>query len=198
MLMEEARMKRNWLVIHVVLVLLLSISVFGCAGKKPATTASDLPVTETAPPEPADVTPPATPSTELDATPDPWAGDLQQMTMKAIEEGLLGEVYFDFDKWELKPRARERLARNARFLNEHAQFVVTIEGHCDERGTNEYNIGLGERRANAARDYLASLGVARSRLRIISYGEERPVCSQSNESCWQRNRRSYFALTGRS
>ena len=77
------------------------------------------------------------------------------------------------------------------------QFMVTIEGHADERGTNEYNLALGERRANAVSDYLGSLGVAGDRLRTISYGEERPVCTESDESCWSQNRRAHMVITGR-
>ena len=72
--------------------------------------------------------------------------------------------------------------------------MATIEGHCDERGTNEYNLALGERRANAAQSYLVSLGVGQARLRTLSYGEERPVCTESTEGCWQRNRRAHFVI----
>ncbi len=90
---------------------------------------------------------------------------------------MIGDVFFDFDQSELRADARDRLAKNAEFLAAHPQFTVTIEGHCDERGTNEYNLALGDRRAAAARDYLQSLGVAADRLRTISYGEERPFCT---------------------
>lgn len=113
------------------------------------------------------------------------------------DRGLLGDVYFDFDRAELKAEARERLSRNADFLKSRPEFLVTVEGHCDERGTNEYNLALGDRRATATRDYLVSLGVAASRIKIISYGEERPVCRDSNEGCWWQNRRSHFVVTGR-
>jgi peptidoglycan-associated lipoprotein len=111
--------------------------------------------------------------------------------------GLLGDVYFDFDKAELTEESRTRLARNADWLRAHPEFEVRIEGHCDERGTNEYNLALGERRAAAAREYLTSLGVSARNLTTLSYGEERPQCSDSSEGCWSRNRRAHFLITGR-
>src|SRR4029453_18166388 len=87
--------------------------------------------------------------------------------------------------------------KNAQWLAAHPEFTVTLEGHCDERGTNEYNLSLGDRRAAAARDYLGSLGVAANRLRTISYGEEGPFCPPSDESCWGQNPRAHFLITGR-
>ena len=89
------------------------------------------------------------------------------------------------------------LTKNAEALKKFDFLRVTIEGHCDERGTVEYNLALGERRARAAYDYLVSLGVAADRLKTVSYGKEVPVCQQSNEDCWARNRRAHFAVTGK-
>ena len=102
----------------------------------------------------------------------------------------MADIYFDFDKSDLRPESQAQLAKNADWLKANPTYKATIEGHCDERGTNEYNLALGERRANAAKDYLVSLGVDASRLETISYGEEHPVCTESTESCWQRNRRA--------
>ena len=141
-------------------------------------------------------TPPPAPPV-ADETPNPLDGEIMMADSSARTDGLLGDVYFDFDKYELKDEARDRLSRNADFLKEYSTFTVTIEGHCDERGTNDYNIALGDRRANAARDYLVSLGISGSRVKTLSYGEERPVCTQSDEGCWSRNRRGEFHLTGR-
>ena len=124
--------------------------------------------------------------------------DLTALQKYAEERGLLGDVYYGYDSADLDGAARDRIAKNADFLKQQSTLIVTIEGHCDERGTNEYNLALGERRATAARDYLRTLGVADSRLRSISYGEERPQCTDGSETCWQRNRRAYFRLTGRS
>ncbi len=112
--------------------------------------------------------------------------------------GFAGDIYFNYDESNLSDEAREKLARNADVLKGQPQFQVTIEGHCDERGTSEYNLALGERRANAVRDYLGSLGVTPARMRTISYGKERPVCTQNEESCWSQNRRAHMVVTGRS
>lgn len=123
--------------------------------------------------------------------------DMAVVNRAAAEQGFQPDVYFDYDKSDLRDTAQEHLTADANFLNEHSAFLVTIEGHCDERGTNEYNLALGQRRADAAADFLSSNGVARDRLRTISYGEERPVCVESNEACWQRNRRAHLVITGR-
>ncbi|HEX6211559.1 MAG TPA: OmpA family protein, partial [Methylomirabilota bacterium] len=88
--------------------------------------------------------------------------------------------------------ARARLSRNAEFLRSRPEFVVQVEGHCDERGTNAYNLVLGERRAKAAHEYLMARGVEAARIMTISYGEERPGCTERNETCWARNRRAHF------
>ncbi|HVS16934.1 MAG TPA: peptidoglycan-associated lipoprotein Pal [Thermoanaerobaculia bacterium] len=170
----------------------------GCKPKPPAPPApsSDPPRT-TAPETPTEVTRSPRTDTGGDVTEAPWPTDLQEATDRAYREGLLGEVYYEFDSSTLSDAARDRLARNAQFLKDHPDYVVTIEGHCDERGTNEYNLALGERRASSAQSYLTSLGIASGRLRTISYGEERPQCTQSSESCWQQNRRAYFKITGR-
>jgi peptidoglycan-associated lipoprotein len=103
-------------------------------------------------------------------------------------------IHFDFDQYVLKPEAMRILDKKADYLRAHPEARVLIEGHCDERGTNEYNLALGDRRANSAKDYLMKSGVAESRMTTISYGEERPVCTESMESCWWRNRRDNFML----
>jgi peptidoglycan-associated lipoprotein len=103
-------------------------------------------------------------------------------------------IYFDFDKSELKAPARAILENKAAWLREHGEYKVRVEGHCDERGTNEYNLALGERRANSAYKYLNALGVSQGRVTTISYGEERPVCTEHNEGCWAKNRRDEFKL----
>ena len=105
----------------------------------------------------------------------------------------LKEIYFGFDSYDLAGDARATLRHAADWLRSNPAPRVEIEGHCDERGTNEYNLALGDRRATSARDFLVNLGVPASKLRTISYGEERPQCSESDESCWQRNRRAHFA-----
>lgn len=103
-------------------------------------------------------------------------------------------IYFDFDKSNLKPEAQEVLKRKAEFLKANANEKVLIEGHCDERGTAEYNLALGDRRANSAKRFLVNLGVAESRIRTISYGEERPLDPGRNEAAWAKNRNCQFKL----
>ncbi|MCP5111823.1 MAG: OmpA family protein, partial [bacterium] len=109
----------------------------------------------------------------------------------------VSDAYFDYDKYDVRDDARSVLSRNAnalkRILADYPGAVISIEGHCDERGSGEYNLGLGDRRSTAAQEYLTQLGVSGSRLRTISYGKERPQCTESAESCWQRNRRVHFS-----
>ncbi|MSP50384.1 MAG: peptidoglycan-associated lipoprotein Pal [Alphaproteobacteria bacterium] len=99
-------------------------------------------------------------------------------------------VFFDLDKSDLKPDARRTLERQAAWLKQYGNVAVSIEGHCDERGTREYNLALGDRRAKAASNYLVSLGIAATRIKTISYGKERPAVLGSNEASWSQNRRS--------
>ena len=105
------------------------------------------------------------------------------------------KIYFDFDKSELKPEARATLTKKAEWLKTNSEFSLRIEGHCDERGTNEYNLALGERRADAAMKFLNALGISGDRISTISYGEERPAESGHNEAAWSKNRRDEFKLT---
>ena len=104
------------------------------------------------------------------------------------------DIYFEFDKATLTPSAQDNLLRKAEWLRENSDVTVTIEGHCDARGTNEYNLALGDRRAESAKAFLVDLGIAMSRITTISYGEERPVCTQQDEECWAKNRRDNFVV----
>lgn len=176
--------------------LVLAASLVACGPKEepPPAPVMDM-VKEEAPAEP--VAPPPAPPTTEDETPPLLSLEMRELQEAITAQGLMGDVYFDFDKYDLRPDARERLRKNADFMREYPTLTFGLEGHCDERGTNEYNLALGERRANAAKDYLLSLGVASDRLRTISYGEERPFCMSHDESCWQKNRRGHFVLTGR-
>jgi peptidoglycan-associated lipoprotein len=109
----------------------------------------------------------------------------------------LRDIHFDFDKYAIRPDAAKILEANARWFREHPNMLVLVEGHCDERGTNEYNLALGERRARAAIEFLAARGVAADRFTHISYGEERPVCTERTQDCWARNRRATFLVKPR-
>jgi peptidoglycan-associated lipoprotein len=106
----------------------------------------------------------------------------------------LNDVYFSFDRYDLEVDARATLKANADWLKRNPAARVEIEGHTDERGTNEYNLALGAKRAQAAKDYLVTLGISTERLSTISYGEEIPVCKESSESCWRQNRRARFVI----
>ena len=173
------------------------VASVGCSKPKGPTTT----------PPPALVTTPSSPSSDVPSRPTaaPGADETERQVEKSLQElqaefetqGLLGDVYFDYDKAELRDDAKSRLGRNAEFLRARPEFSFTVEGHCDERGTNEYNIALGQRRAAAAVDYIVSLGVPTTRFKTVSYGEERPFCTESNDGCWQKNRRARFVITGR-
>jgi peptidoglycan-associated lipoprotein len=102
------------------------------------------------------------------------------------------DAYFDFNKADIRPDARAALTKTADFLRNYPQFRVTVEGHCDERGSTEYNLALGDRRAGAVKQYLVSLGISADRISTVSFGKEKPFCTQSNETCWQQNRRGHF------
>jgi peptidoglycan-associated lipoprotein len=106
----------------------------------------------------------------------------------------LPDIYFDFDKSAIRSDAATVLRASAEWLNAHRGQALLIEGHCDERETNEYNLALGDRRARATRDSLVAHGVASPRITVVSYGEDRPQCTEHNETCWSRNRRSHFLV----
>jgi peptidoglycan-associated lipoprotein len=108
--------------------------------------------------------------------------------------GLFQDIHFDFDKYDIREDAKPILKKIADYLIKNNKQSILIEGHCDERGTSEYNLGLGDRRARAAKDYLVSLGVPSSRIEMISYGKEKPICTEHNEECWAKNRRDQFVV----
>ena len=114
----------------------------------------------------------------------------------ATDEELFGrnvrDIYFDYDKYDIRPDQQAALQSGAQFLAQHPAMRFTIEGHCDERGSTEYNLALGDNRANAVKNALIQAGVGADRIRTISYGKEKPVCTESNEQCWQQNRRGHF------
>ncbi|HEY1265141.1 MAG TPA: peptidoglycan-associated lipoprotein Pal, partial [Terriglobales bacterium] len=102
------------------------------------------------------------------------------------------DVYFDYDKYDVRPDQQSALQGDIAFLKEHSGIKVTIEGHCDERGSTEYNLALGDNRANSVKTALIQGGISTDRIKTISYGKERPFCTESNEECWQQNRRGHF------
>ncbi|MEO8276659.1 MAG: peptidoglycan-associated lipoprotein Pal [Thermoanaerobaculia bacterium] len=180
----------RWMLLSVLTV--VAVATVGCPKKAPKSSSVAPAVTA----EPVAIPAPKDLSAN-DPKASPLDADLLAANEYAYRNGLLGDVYFEFDRAELRDEARERLAKNAEFLRQRPEFTVTIEGHCDERGTAEYNLALGQSRANMARNYIGSLGVTADRLTGLSLGEERPACTETQEGCWSQNRRAHFVLTGR-
>jgi peptidoglycan-associated lipoprotein len=136
----------------------------------------------------------ATAHVDVKAPPPPPAPAPAQPNVSELFAQNVTDAYFDLDKSDLRPDARSALTKDAEFLRSYPQVHVSIEGHCDERGSTEYNLGLGQRRAESAKNFLISLGIAADRMETTSWGKERPVCTDHNEECWQRNRRAHFVL----
>ena len=109
--------------------------------------------------------------------------------------GPLGDIHFDYNESTVRPQDNDVLKANADYLSAHAGTRVQIEGHCDDRGSEQYNIALGARRAQAAKDYLTTLGISGDRMSTISYGKELPLCTEETDDCWAKNRRDHFALS---
>ncbi|MBI3662023.1 MAG: peptidoglycan-associated lipoprotein Pal [Acidobacteria bacterium] len=128
------------------------------------------------------------------APPPPPPPPAPKATIEELFRTNVLDAFFDYDKFDIRPDGRDALARTAEFLRAHPQIRVVIEGHCDERGSTEYNLGLGERRAQTVRQFLISLGVSADRMDTVSLGKERPFCTQSSEDCWQQNRRGHFVM----
>ena len=178
--------------------LVLGLGTAACGKKAPA-------VAPPPPPPPAaPTTPPAPPPPPSPpaAAPTPRALSEDEMfAQKSLaqinNERPLGDVYFELDESSLKEEGKAALSTNATWLKRWATTRINIEGHCDERGTAEYNLGLGERRANAVKSYLVELGVPADRIVIVSKGKEAPFCTESNESCWKQNRRGHFVVTAK-
>jgi peptidoglycan-associated lipoprotein len=133
-------------------------------------------------------------------------GELEKSLVAKKERGIEGEVFeskllkdihFDFDQYDIRPGDEEILRENAAFLEKNPKMKIQIEGHCDERGTSNYNLALGERRANMTKRYLVSLGIASDRISTISYGEERPLDPGHNEEAWAKNRRAHIVVLSR-
>jgi peptidoglycan-associated lipoprotein len=177
----------------IVLVLAAAVAFGACHHAPPPAPPPPPPVAPETPP-PA---PPPPPAPEVKPQVDEYSR-LKAMGSDEIDRmGLLGEIYFEFDKSDIRESERPTLAKNAETLKKFDFLKVTLEGYCDERGTIEYNLALGDRRAKAAYDYLVSLGVPADRLRTVSYGKEVQVCTEHTEECWQRNRRVHFTVSGK-
>lgn len=198
---------RKLLLVHGFAAAFLAVAVSSCSHSKrviapepqaPDATATPSPATETQPvgattqvqSEPA-ITPAGIPESGVSA------GELPADLEAINRAGYVNDAFFETDKADLRDDTRDVLAANAAWLKAHASVKVLIEGHCDERNTSEYNLALGWRRANAAKDYLVSLGVAANNVSTISYGEEKPFAAGHDESSWSQNRRAHFVVTAR-
>ena len=135
------------------------------------------------------------PAPRVETTPAPAAAPTPSSApMPAVQATDFRDFYFAYDQSNLDDRARTALDADAKLLRDHLELKITIEGHCDERGTVEYNLSLGERRASAARDYLFAAGASATQVQTISYGKERPFCTDSNDTCWAKNRCGHIIL----
>jgi peptidoglycan-associated lipoprotein len=147
-------------------------------------------------PTPTIVTLEPTPAPTPKPTPRSQEDDIKAMSLDRVSS-YLKPVFFDYDKADLRGDARDVLAANAAWLKSHPTILFTIEGHCDERGTAQYNLALGDRRANSAKEYLVSLGVDAGRVKTVSYGKERPFATGHDEDSWAKNRRGHFVVTAK-
>ncbi len=175
-----------------------TVGVSACAKKKPAPPPAAPPAAEaprTTPPAPP---PPPTPPRE---TPPPTLTEEEVFAGKTLEqlnsEKPLGDVFFALDSAQLGDEARPILQKDADWLKRWTSTKIMVEGHADSRGSAEYNLALGERRASAVRAYLVSLGLGADRVQIVSKGKEAPFCTEENEACWQQNRRGHFVITAK-
>jgi len=179
-------MMRKWIgVVSIPVILLLTLALAGCA----------CPKKQQAPAEAAMTTQQVVERTEVkEVPPPPEVVKESTLEEQAHQQGALLPIYFDYDKSSIKAEAKANLDKTAAWLGKNAAVKVRIEGNCDERGTAEYNLALGERRANSAKKYLANSGVKADRLSTISYGKEKPVCAEHSEACWSKNRRDDFKV----
>ena len=182
-----------------VIALVMVIGLAGCAKKAPPPPPPPpAPPVVAAPPPP----PPPPPPAPAPAPPPPRALTEDEIFARKTVEQLnaempLGDVMFDLDQSSIRDDQRAALQKNADYLRRWSSIRVSVEGHADSRGTNEYNLALGERRANAVKEYLVGLGVMSDRMVVVSKGEEAPVCTEDNEGCFMRNRRGHFVITAK-
>jgi peptidoglycan-associated lipoprotein len=183
-----------------VAVLCSALTVAACGKKPPATTPAPVTPPPAPAPEPTKPAPPPAPAPAPPPAPRTPTEDeiFAKWTVDDLnKQGLLADVFFALDSVELSHESRGTIQKNTEFLKRRTSTKIMVEGHGDSRGTNEYNLALGERRAGAVRDYLVSLGIPADRITIVSKGEEAPFCTEESESCWQQNRRGHFLFTAK-
>jgi peptidoglycan-associated lipoprotein len=175
-----------------VALLACALTVSACGKKKPDVKPPMPPPPAAAPP----TTPPTPPAPARPPEPTPTPTPPPEITLEDLTKRF-GRVLFSLDSIEITPDGRAIIQKNAEIMKAQPSLKVLIEGHADSRGTNEYNLALAERRADAVRDYLVSLGVANDRVTIVSKGEEAPFCKDETEACWQQNRVGFFVATAK-
>jgi peptidoglycan-associated lipoprotein len=149
------------------------------------------------PPAPTTVAPPKDFVQEPTVKEETLPSDIEELNRVAQQRGLIADAFFNYDESTLSAEAQSALQTSASWLKKNPQYNLLIEGHCDERGTEQYNLALGDRRANQAKEYLVTLGVDAGRIRTVSYGEERPFDPGHDESAWAKNRRDHLVLVGK-
>jgi peptidoglycan-associated lipoprotein len=182
-------------------ILITAMIAFGCRTRVQDRPVTQPEVTDTAP----DISPTPVPTPETSVQPDDFVqeqvttdeipADIAEANRLAHERGWLRDAFFNYDEASLSADAQEALTVSAQWLKNNPNYRLTVEGHCDERGTEQYNLALGDRRANVAKDYLVTLGVDASRIQTVSYGEERPFETGSSDAAWAQNRRAHLVLT---
>lgn len=179
--------------IVVFLMILPLVAAFGCRSRKQVAPPQAAPVAA-AEPAPAEVVPERADFVAPAAETPVRSEDIEEANRLARERGWIRDAFFAYDASTLDAAAQEALDQSATWLRSNPQYALRIEGHCDERGTEQYNLALGDRRAETARQYLETLGISRERISTVSYGEERPFETASNEPAWAANRRAHLVL----
>ena len=177
----------------------LAVVAAGCHKNPPKPApAPPPPAQPVAPPAPPPPQPPPPPRPAPPPAPPTEDEIFARMTLIELNQSHpLDDVFFDLDKFEIRDDAKAPLQKDADWMKRWTSTQITIEGHCDSRGSSEYNLALGSRRADAVKSYLVSLGVSAGRLTVLSKGKEQPFCTEQNETCWQQNRRGHFVISGK-
>ncbi len=186
------------------LLILNSLIFFGCSQKKVAPSPQDAMVNQEQADAKKDERLKTQPKDDLRRIPGETITERElvkatphdiESTIREIQKKLR-DVYFEYDRYDLAEESKATIKELSQILSKNKNIKVIIEGHCDERGTNEYNLGLGDRRATAVKNYLMTLGIPSKSIETVSYGEEKPSCKESSEACWAKNRRAHFVLIG--
>jgi len=189
--------------IFIIMFLAIGLVITGCAQKKVVQPVTPEQQQQQQPPSPSPSVAPKE-TTDKKGILRPWERVTEKELAKvetkeeparyAEEKDLFADIHFDYDKYDVREEDKPVLQNIAKWLLKNTSAKLSIEGHCDERGTNEYNLALGDRRSKAARDYLIALGIASGRIEMLSYGEEMPFCKEQTEECWAKNRRAHFVV----